>query len=151
MVPVVVAPRAHAQIRKAVERWQREHSGATSRLGRKSRVRSSYWQRSRTSASALADVAADDCCFPTLATTSTTCVEPSASRSSPCGTPAADVLRDDVAAAAQLVDKRGATAKELANYDPSNGQWRTTTRAGTPWHGSIGSSTSASPDGSLSR
>jgi len=33
MVPVVVAPRAHAQIRKAVERWQREHPGETSRLG----------------------------------------------------------------------------------------------------------------------
>jgi hypothetical protein len=32
MVPVVVAPRA-AQIRKAVERWQREHPGQTSYLG----------------------------------------------------------------------------------------------------------------------
>jgi plasmid stabilization system protein ParE len=33
MVPVVVAPRARAQIRKAVERWEREHRGETSRLG----------------------------------------------------------------------------------------------------------------------
>jgi hypothetical protein len=33
MVLVVVAPRAHAQIRKAVERWQREHPGQTSYLG----------------------------------------------------------------------------------------------------------------------
>lgn len=33
MVPVVVAPRARAQLRKAVERWGREHQGETSRLG----------------------------------------------------------------------------------------------------------------------
>jgi hypothetical protein len=33
MVPVVVAPRAHAQIRRGVERWEREHPGEKSRLG----------------------------------------------------------------------------------------------------------------------
>lgn len=32
MVPVVVAPRALAQIRRAVERWERDHPGETSRL-----------------------------------------------------------------------------------------------------------------------
>jgi plasmid stabilization system protein ParE len=32
MVSVVVAPRAHAQIRRAVERWEREHPGEVSRL-----------------------------------------------------------------------------------------------------------------------
>jgi plasmid stabilization system protein ParE len=31
-VPVVVAPRAHAQIRWAVEPWEREHPGERSRL-----------------------------------------------------------------------------------------------------------------------
>ena len=32
-VVVVVAPRAHAQIQRAVERWEDEHPGERSRLG----------------------------------------------------------------------------------------------------------------------
>jgi plasmid stabilization system protein ParE len=32
MVSVVVAPRAHAQIRRVVERWERKHPGETSRF-----------------------------------------------------------------------------------------------------------------------